>query len=169
MTLNYKPPQWCYTDGQTKRGRPLLLLSFDELSLANSFLQKKIKRNNWIEKKENYNQHLTDKIANQYVSETNLLLKMFSDIELLSEQYIVDLDKLNHNFNRIFTEEGWRKVRFEIRQMKKRTKLVRLEISKELFKQLQEIKTREKLDTTNDAIEYLIDHYYDSSQEFTTI
>ncbi len=165
MTQKYNAPQWEYINGQTKRGRPLLLLSCEDLLLANSFLQKKIKRSNWLDKKANYNQNLTDKIANEYVSETNLLLKYFEKLDSITDREIDTLNKLNQNLNRMFSEDGWRKIRFEIRQMKKRTKQVRLEISKQLFEQLQEIKAKERLDTTNSAIEYLIDNYNDNTKE----
>ncbi len=165
MVTQYKAPLWSNDDGKTKRGRPLVLLDSFELQLINKFLQKKIKRHCWITNIKNYNANLLDKVANSYISETTLLLKKLELIDVIEDEHIFELDRVNHNLNRIFSESGWRSIRFEIRQIKKRNKQIRVEISKDLFAQLEMIKKNEKLDNINSTLEFLIDSYIDAANE----
>ncbi|RYV01448.1 hypothetical protein SOPP22_13735 [Shewanella sp. OPT22] len=160
MHLNYRTPHWEYVDGNKKRGRPLLLLSPDELPIITSYLLKKIRRNNVVLKFENYNSNFTDKVANSYISETSLLLKKLQSLPVKDTEF-ESLDVINVNLNRIFSEKGWRAVRFELRQIKKRNKLVRLELAKPIYEQLEQIKQIEKLESLSSAIEFLVDTYHD--------
>ena len=98
MSAEYNAPMWEYVDGKPKRGRPLLLLSFDELILSNKFLQNKIKRSSWLQKPNNYNCNLADKVANTYVSETMLMLRKLIDIRLIDDESIALINNANSQF-----------------------------------------------------------------------
>ena len=73
------------------------------------------------------------------------------------------LTMLIHNFNRIFSEIGWRSIRFEIRQIKKRQKTGRVELPKCILNDLETIKLNEQLDSISATVEFLIDTYTDHS------
>jgi hypothetical protein len=66
------------------------------------------------------------------------------------------MDELNELLNSIFSDEGWRWVRKEISQLKKRENKTRIELSSELVSKLKELMEREGLRTIDEAIFHLL-------------
>jgi hypothetical protein len=94
--------------------------------------------------------------------------KLFSSIKKqIIQLYRIDstifpyhlMDNLNTDLNIAFSDDGWRKIKREIAQIKKRAKKKRIELSIDLIKRLQVIQKCHQLKTYDDVIDLLIsDH-----------
>jgi hypothetical protein len=67
-----------------------------------------------------------------------------------------EIDALNHDLQLIFSDTGWRWIRREISQLKKRAVKSRFELSVDLAHDLKIIMAREQLTTFDDVIDFLI-------------
>ncbi|MGI2014180.1 hypothetical protein [Shewanella oncorhynchi] len=154
---NYVAPEWRYKYGDKPKGKRMRLLSVAEAQLANHFLRRHIRHTmstiSPIRYQHNF-VHFHDTAEKFWMSASRLLRAIkrtpISGIEHES------MDELNELLNSIFSDEGWRWVRKEISQLKKRENKTRIELSSELVARLKSIMKREDLGSIDEAIDHLL-------------
>ncbi|WP_282109325.1 hypothetical protein [Shewanella algicola] len=162
-TEKYVAPQWRYDYGEPK-GKRMRLLSIDEVKLASKLLSKHIRfANGSIQPdryKPNFRKHMeyADKI---WLSASRAIRNITALPE--NDVHHHEMDALNQDLQLIFSDAGWRWIRKEISQLKKREKKYRFELSADLSDQIKAIMVREDLKKFDDVIDFLI--LYDKEEQ----
>ncbi|MGS0729409.1 hypothetical protein ACVBKF_24640, partial [Shewanella sp. 0m-11] len=73
----------------------------------------------------------------------------------------IALEKSNILLNQYFSDYGWRMVRKELSQIKKRKKKSHIEIGNDLVTRLKEFMSINQVDTFDQAIDFLLSEYQD--------
>jgi len=153
---------WVYHAEKPKAGRKLLLLETDELMLAIPLIYRLIHpdevllRKDWFlpELVEANSQNSSQK-SEQYISlvpQLQRVTQLRKDFELLAEP----LQHLNLSLNAYFSDFGWRMVRKELSQLKKRQKKAHVELSKDIIKKLKHYMETGKFESFDQAIDNLL-------------
>lgn len=152
----YVPPQWRY-DYHEPKGKRMRLLSIDEIQISSRLLNKHIRFHNGSihpeRYKANFKKHMNyaDKI---WLSVSRAIRNISSLPE--SDVHHHDMDALNQDIQLIFSDDGWRWIRREISQLKKRKMKSRFELSSDLADEVKAIMARDNIATFDDLIDYFI-------------
>jgi len=149
---------WVYHGEKPKAGRKLLLLEPDELMLAIPLIYRLIHPDEITLRKDWFLPELFE--VNSRKSEKYILLvpqlqrvtQLRKDFELLVEP----LQHLNLSLNAYFSDYGWRMVRKELSQLKKRQKKAHVELSKDIITKLKHYMERGKFESFDQAIDNLL-------------
>lgn len=96
-----------------------------------------------------------EKQNKEYISLVELLQQVTQERKNLAS-VIHPLTRLNQNLNRYFSDYGWRMVRKELSQIKKRQKKSHIELSKDLIVKLKTYMEQQSLDSFDQAIDNLL-------------
>lgn len=155
--MSYKHP-WVYHGESPKAGRKLLLLGVDELTLALPLIYRLIHPAKIAQKSDWFSSQVVtadEKQNREYISLVELLQGVTRERKNL--QNLIDpLTRLNHSMNLYFSDYGWRMVRKELSQIKKRQKKSHIELSKDLIVKLKAYMEQERLDSLDQAIDNLL-------------
>lgn len=161
---------WVYHGEKPKAGRKLLLLEVEELMLAIPLIYRLIHPDEMLLRKDWFLPELVEdnsKNSSQNSSQTNsqknekyILLvpqlqrvtQLRKDFELLAEP----LQQLNLSLNAYFSDFGWRMVRKELSQLKKRQKKAHVELSKDIITKLKHYMERGQFESFDQAIDNLL-------------
>ncbi|MCT8865394.1 hypothetical protein [Shewanella xiamenensis] len=153
----YVAPEWRYQYGDKPKGKRMRLLSVEEAQLANHFLRRHIRHtmSNISPTRYQHNFiHFHDTAEKFWMSASRLLRAIKrTPVPCIEHE---SMDELNELLNSIFSDEGWRWVRKEISQLKKRENKTRIELSSELVSRLKGLMEREGLRTIDEAIFHLL-------------
>lgn len=161
---NYIVPKWRYEYGKTGKGLNQKLLSPEELSNSHDVLLEWIRGTNAINKPEWYKPIVKTKSYEKVWLDCNRRIKKLIKKSCSSIPYH-ELDALNEEINRIFSDEGWRQIKKKIRQQTIRQQRNQVILTKHTAKRLADFKATLKLDTFDEAIEYLLCEYDDKLAE----
>jgi hypothetical protein len=157
MEVNeYVAPQWKY-DYFEPKGKRMRLLSIEEVQLSSRLLNRNVKHHNSLEFPDRY--QLNFKNHRSYAEKIWLsVCRSIRNISALPVHSVHhhEMDALNHDLQLIFSDAGWRWIRREISQLKKRAVKSRFELSVDLAHDLKIIMAREQLTTFDDVIDFLI-------------
>jgi len=161
---------WVYHGDKPKAGRKLLLLEPDELMLAIPLIYRLIHPDEIILRKDWFLPELVEgnsqknpknsSQSNSQKSEKYIMLvpqlqrvtQLRKDFELLAEP----LQHLNLSLNAYFSDFGWRMVRKELSQLKKRQKKAHVELSKDIIIKLKHYMERGQFESFDQAIDNLL-------------
>lgn len=155
--MSYKHP-WVYHGESPKAGRKLLLLGVDELTLALPLIYRLIHPAEIAQKSDWFSSQVVtadEKKNSEYISLVELLQGVTRERKNL-QNLIEPLTRLNHSMNQYFSDHGWRMVRKELSQIKKRQKKSHIELSKDLIVKLKAYMEQESLDSLDQAIDNLL-------------
>ena len=153
---SYQVPAW---DEHTasKKGRKLLMLSFADLLVANQFIKSRVSASSEMQNEHHYNRYLMSEAKAKTVLDINMAINKL--VKGMSEREDYGLmDQLNADLNRYFSIDGWRYIRAEIRQIRKRKSRVRVDIDLKTYTQLTHVKERLGLSSINEVVGYLLDN-----------
>jgi hypothetical protein len=163
--MEYKPKQWRnHYLAPVNGGRPILMLNIDELKLAGNLLLRYLSVSHFSENPDDFTSSikLSPELKNKiFVSAKRQINKLSGIDDDVFPHHL--LDNLNEDLNTIFSNECWKKIRLEISQIKKRNKKLRIEVSKDLVKKLNNIRQLNSLRSYDEVIDYLISAYVDSN------
>ena len=154
---------WLYHQEKPTAGRKLKLLEADELVLALPLIYRLIplaeitKRQDWFfefecqKEREQLFIMLTESL-----SALNQIRKQSTGVESA-------LKHSNMLLNRYFSDYGWRMVRKELSQIKKRKKKSHIEIGNDLVIKLKEFMAANQIDTFDQALDHLLSEYPNST------
>ena len=155
--MSYKHA-WIYHGESPKAGRKLLLLEADELTLALPLIYRLIHPAEIAQKSDWFSTSVVtadEKQNREYVSLVELLQKVTQERKNLIN--LTDpLTRLNQTLNQYFSDYGWRMVRKELSQIKKRQKKSHIELSKDLIVKLKAYMEQQSLDSFDQAIDNLL-------------
>ena len=143
---------WKYHESKPTAGRKLLLLEESELNFALPLIYRLINpdaaasKATWF-----YN-------LNSYPELVTLLNEV---VRLRKKGQLLDneLTKANNMLNQYFSDFGWRMVRKELSQIKKRQKKSHIEVSKDIIQRLKHYMETQKLDSFDQAIDTLLSEH----------
>lgn len=155
--MNYKQV-WVYQGETPKAGRRLLLLEPDELTIALPLIFRLIhpdeisKRGNW------FLTELVEMDANHNPKYIALVPQLQEVTQMRKELDSVKpmLRILNESLNLYFSDYGWRMVRKELSQIKKRQKKAHIELSKDIISKLKLYMEKGKFESFDQAIDNLM-------------
>lgn len=158
---------WQYHNEIPKAGRRLILLSMDELLLAGPLIYRSITLNSIRYKPENYSVSVNKNIIEnrQLLTSFDLYNQVFENLKAVIEirknktnveQANVKLQELNQALNLFFSDLGWRQVRKEISQIKKRQKKGHIEVSKDIINKLKHFMDKNQFDSFDQALDTLL-------------
>jgi hypothetical protein len=158
MTQIYKPQPWRRHYGEQGQGRPLMLLGQDELAFCQPLLKRVLSSLFYHDHKELYSYHVVRNSEYRH----KLFLSAKAKLKQLlkhdnSEDYHHEIDGLNEDLNIIFSDDGWKKIRLELSQIKKRNKKKRIELSGDLIDKLLLVKQKYNLSSYDEVIELLLE------------
>ncbi|PKG75329.1 hypothetical protein CXF83_12520 [Shewanella sp. Choline-02u-19] len=154
--MNNTKHEWQYHDKKPTKGRKLLLLQPDELAYALPLLlrllpmQENSKRLDWFLPFESKLQLQTHHIA--LSTQLTVIATSLPTDSALS----LDLDAVNLALNNYFSDYGWRMVRKELSQIKKRKKKSHIELSNDLIYRLKTFMSLKQLDSFDQAMDHLL-------------
>ncbi|RTR33477.1 hypothetical protein [Shewanella atlantica] len=153
---------WVYHGENPKAGRKLLLLEVEELMLAIPLIYRLIHPDEMLLRKDWFlpeliedNSQESSRKSDKYISLVPLLQRVTQlrkDHELLS----APLQQLNLSLNSYFSDLGWRMVRRELSQLKKRQKKAHIELSKDIITKLKHYMERGQFESFDQAIDNLL-------------
>lgn len=154
----YKPKAWEYHYNAKPNGKPLMLLNFEELELSKSLLLKHLSYAAYIDDKTLYSSLIN---SDKDFRDRNLfglrksIRNIFNNIKCIDSSHL--MDGLNDDLNKTFSNDGWRKIRLEISQIKKRNKKKRIELSDHIINRIISFKKDNKLKTYEETLELLFE------------
>jgi hypothetical protein len=162
---NYKVPKWRYEYGRTGKGLNLKMLSIEELLQSNEVIEDWIKPTQALHKAEWYKPIVNNSSEYQVLwldckRRINKLVKQADD--KISH---LEMDALNDEINRIFSDEGWRQIKKKMRQQTIRQQRSQVILSKEVSNRLAKFKQELNLDTFDEAVDYLLSEYQDKQTD----
>ncbi|BAJ02106.1 hypothetical protein [Shewanella violacea] len=155
--MNYKHP-WVYHGEAPKAGRKLLLLQVDELTFSLPLIYRLIHPAEIAQKSDWFSASIVtadEKQNTQYIMLVELLQRVTQERKKQTN-LIEPLTHLNQMLNQYFSDYGWRMVRKELSQIKKRQKKSHIELSKDLIAKLKSYMEQENLDSFDQAIDNLL-------------
>ncbi|WP_394392933.1 hypothetical protein [Shewanella woodyi] len=149
---------WMYQGDAPKAGRKLLLLEPNELTIALPLIFRLVHPEEVIKKTEWFLSSIAEDDANRNLKYIALipLLQKVTQLRKSSEPILTSLKELNDNLNEYFSDHGWRMVRKELSQIKKRQKKSHIELSKDIIAKLKIYMEDEKFESFDQAIDNLI-------------
>ncbi|GIU38314.1 hypothetical protein L2719_03700 [Shewanella schlegeliana] len=157
---------WQYHQQKPTAGRKLKLLEAEELLVALPLIYRLISLIE-VEKRKDWFYEFEEAVEREqlYI----LLTESLSSLNQLRKQATgVDEALLQTNLllNRYFSDYGWRMVRKELSQIKKRKKKSHIEIGNDLVVKLKEFMAQNQIDTFDQAIDHLLSEYPKATEEF---
>ena len=147
---------WCYHFTPPKAGRKLKLLEVDEVTLALPLIYRLIPLNAVNNRADWFVELSTAE------ERSELFLLLSENLSILNKKrkqgtcLITELNQTNKLLNGYFSDYGWRMVRKELSQIKKRKKKSHIEISNDLVTRLKEYMAANQIDTFDQAIDNLL-------------
>lgn len=147
---------WCYHFSPPKAGRKLKLLEVDEVILALPLIYRLIPLNAVNNRADWFVEFSTAE------ERSELFLLLSESLSILNKKrkqgtcLIAELNQTNKLLNDYFSDYGWRMVRKELSQIKKRKKKSHIEISNDLVSRLKEYMAANQIDTFDQAIDNLL-------------
>lgn len=163
--MNNTKQQWRYHGVTPVKGRKLLLLQADELLVAIPLMYRIILQNkndhrlDWFNHAESKKDQELKFIA--LSTQLSLMAKKHKDKQDDSEA----LQYLNVLLNDHFSDYGWRMIRKELAQIKKRRKKSHIELSNDLIYRLKRLMSLKQLDSFDQTIDYLLSENEDNCLE----
>lgn len=154
--MNHTKHEWQYHDKKPTKGRKLLLLQPDELVYALPLIirllpmRETAKRLDWFLSFES-------KLQLQAMH-----MKLSTQLAVIAARPPADsgsslgLDTVNLALNNYFSDYGWRMVRKELSQIKKRKKKSHIELSNDLIHRLKAFMSLKQLDSFDQAMDHLL-------------
>jgi hypothetical protein len=162
---DYVAPQWRY-DYSEPKGKRMRLLTIEEAQLCSRLLSRHVKHSNSIMFKDRYKANFRNHVP--YAEKIWVsVIRQLRNIKSLPVEAVGhnEMDALNQDIQLIFSDAGWRWIRKEISQLKKRAVKSRFELSADLVNELKQIMAREKLRTFDEVVDYLISQDKDASMK----
>ena len=145
--------EWTYHGNKPIKGRKLLLLQQSELVIALPLIFRLIpkeqmsKRLSWFE---------TSAESESQFLKISELLSLVTRKRKQNKDFSQGLEKLNFCLNQYFSDYGWRMVRKELAQIKKRKKKSHIELSNDLVHRLKAFMSLKQLDSFDQALDFLL-------------
>lgn len=148
-----EPQAWIYQKSKPTAGRKLLLLEEAELIFALPLIYRLINPDVVVSKPDWFCD-----TELQSVSYTELVTKLNELVRLrkMAQLFDKELACVNNMLNQYFTDFGWRMVRKELSQIKKRQKKAHIELSRDIILRLKRYIETQKLDSFDQAIDNLL-------------
>ncbi|MBV7316352.1 hypothetical protein [Shewanella sp. NIFS-20-20] len=153
--------EWQYLGAAPKAGRKLLLIQEDEIPLVMPLLYRYMTKEYLRRKPDWFQCRLAPE---QSLSQQALFIELNQHMRLLlehrrqrnAEQLQQALILTNQGINQFFSDLGWRMVRREFSQIKKRQKKGHIEVSKDIIERLRLYMAQHQFDSFDDAIDNLL-------------
>ncbi|ADT94531.1 hypothetical protein [Shewanella baltica] len=157
-----EPQAWIYQQDKPTAGRKLLLLEEAELIFALPLIYRLINPEAVASKPDWFCDAELQTVSNtELVTQLNELVRLRKKTQRLDNE----LKNVNKMLNQYFTDLGWRMVRKELSQIKKRQKKSHIEVSRDIIQRLKRYMETQKLDSFDQAIDNLLsEHDADISQ-----
>lgn len=151
-----EPQAWIYQQDKPTAGRKLLLLEEAELIFALPLIYRLINPEAVVSKPDWFCD-----AELQTVSYTELVTQLNELVRLRKKTLRIDneLTNVNKMLNQYFTDFGWRMVRKELSQIKKRQKKSHIELSRDIILRLKRYMETQKLDSFDQAIDTLLSEH----------
>jgi hypothetical protein len=165
--MDYKQA-WVYQGETPKAGRKLLLLEFDELTISLPLIYRLIHPDEIIKRPDWFLAKLDVNLNEKYivlVSQLQQVTQMRKQLESVRPLLRI----LNESLNIYFTDYGWRMVRKELSQIKKRQKKAHIEVSKDIISKLKMYMEAEKFESFDQAIDNLMTEAKFKNDETTNL
>lgn len=161
---DYQPPKWRYQYGKTGRGYNLRLLSVDELFLSADLLKQWLKPTNALDNKEWYQALVySNDYENLWLYCNRLIKAICAGESAAVNKY--EMDALNDELNRIFSDAGWRAMKQKMSQQSKRKRKLRPEISATIVDELHQFKAVHGLSSLDEVMDHLLAFYKDHADK----
>ena len=165
MLVEQRNINWRYHERAPKSGRRLLLLDITEIETCIPLLTRVLesksltRRVGWftpdlLNNKEYY--------QTTYIALCNILQRLSEQVQY--EQH--DINYLNSLLNMTFSDLGWRNMRKEISQLKKRQKKSHIELSNDLIVTLKNYMQQHSFDSFDQAIDNLLSESKTFEEDF---
>ncbi|MEZ9200162.1 hypothetical protein [Shewanella sp. 10N.286.54.B9] len=145
--------EWQYHSNKPTKGRKLLLLQRDEIVIAFPLIFRLIPRDQILKRVEWFESGAESETKFLKVSE---LLSLVTRKRKQNSDPRVELEQLNLCLNQMFSDYGWRMVRKELAQVKKRKKKSHIELSNDLIHRLKAFMSIKQLDSFDQALDFLL-------------
>ncbi|WP_299495359.1 hypothetical protein [uncultured Shewanella sp.] len=149
--------QWQYHGIAPKAGRRLLLLKQDELHLALPLIYRRINPKSVSLQPKWFNEALNNREQAYFLLEP-LLTQL-----VLQRKNKENIDKLlievNRSLNAYFSDFGWRMIRKELSQIKKRQKKSHIELSNDIIFKLKHYMQKHQFDNLDQTIDNLLSEH----------
>jgi hypothetical protein len=166
MSTSPLQEHWNYHEQRKFPGSPLLLLSWEEL--RNEHIRKLIiqhvellprGKECSINLRFSHNVRYHDELRQQAYLNFFRALRNFpiNKIHYIESRDESDFHNLNWAINEIFSDDGWRQLRLNFTQIKKRTKVVRTQLSNETHKKLLRFRDEQGLESVDVAVQSLLE------------
>lgn len=161
---NYNVPRWRYDYDKTGRGLNLKLLSVKELSVSSELLLGWIRPTSALEFPEWYKPIVkSDSYENLWLYCCRLIKGIVKDCPDSVNEH--EMNALNEELNRIFSDEGWRNMKQKFSQQSKRLRKVRPELSTSIATSLHQFKAEQGLVSLDEAVDYLLSFYNEHNED----
>ncbi|MGL4476201.1 MAG: hypothetical protein ACRCT7_17370 [Shewanella sp.] len=151
---------WQYHGEAPKAGRKLLLVLWDEIPFALPLMYRYMTKDYYRRKPEWFEFTLTNEQSLSGLplfANLNELMKSLLELRRQGdEQQHAALAQVNLLLNQYFSDLGWRMVRRELSQIKKRQKKGHIEVSKDIIEKLKSYMVSYQFDSFDDAIDNLL-------------
>ena len=161
---------WEYHGKSPNAGRKLLLLQEEEVLLACPLIYRNLSLKNIRNKASWFSSEVTIHINDEakLLADLNLYNLLYLELKTIIEvrknksnkiDFLNSLEQLNYLLNQFFSDFGWRQIRKEISQIKKRQKKGHIEVSKDIIFKLKRYMELERFDSFDQALDTLLsDH-----------
>lgn len=149
--------QWQYHGAAPKAGRRLVLLKPDELHLALPLIYRRIEAKNMLLQPTWFNENINNQEQAYFALEP--LLTQLVQQRKKNEDILPLLKAVNMSLNAYFSDLGWRMIRKELSQIKKRQKKSHLEVSNDIIFKLKHYMQKHQFDSVDQAIDNLLSEH----------
>ncbi len=151
-----EPQAWIYQQDKPTAGRKLLLLEEAELIFALPLIYRLINPEAVASKPDWFcDAELQTVFYTKLVTQLNELVRLRKQALRIDNE----LTNVNQLLNQYFTDFGWRMVRKELSQIKKRQKKSHIELSRDIILRLKRYMETQKLDSFDQAIDTLLSEH----------
>lgn len=146
---------WEYHYAAPSSGRKLLLLDKTELVFALPLIYRMVHPESVAERAEWFQLNQSQLSYTELIANLNLLVQLRKK----NQSVDVQLKLVNRQLNQYFSDLGWRMVRKELSQIKKRQKKSHIEVSKDIILRLKRYMELERLDSFDQALDTLLSEH----------
>lgn len=151
-----EPQAWIYQQDKPTAGRKLLLLEEAELIFALPLIYRLINPEAVASKPDWFcDAELQTVFYTKLVTQLNELVRLRKKALRIDNE----LTNVNKMLNQYFTDFGWRMVRKELSQIKKRQKKSHIELSRDIILRLKRYMETQTLDSFDQAIDTLLSEH----------
>lgn len=151
--MDYTKQEWQYHGNKPIKGRKLLLIQQSELVIALPLIFRLIPKEQISRRSAWFESSGESELQFLKISE---LLSLVARKRKQSVDLSVELEQLNFCLNEMFSDYGWRMVRKELAQIKKRKKKSHIELSNDLVHRLKAFMSLKQLDSFDQAVDHLL-------------